>query len=49
MLAVSRPFCDRLWHKEFGVDTSKFIGQAGEVQVWRNYTMLQSEHRFDQP
>ena len=49
MLAVGRPFRDLLWHKEFGVDAGKFIGQTGEVQVRWNNTMLQSKHRFDQP
>ena len=48
VLAVGRPRCDLLRHKQFRVDPGKLIGQPGEVQILRNHAVLQREDGLDQ-
>jgi hypothetical protein len=46
-MAVQRR--DGLRHNEFGIDAGKFVGQSGEVRMWRHHAVLQCQHRLDQP
>ena len=46
---LSRPWRDRLRHKQFRLDSGEVIGQTGEVQVLRDHPVLQRQDRLHQP